>query len=210
MAIDSGLGLTFNENYPVAGINQSSQGFRDNFTVIKRATENLQSASATDTSLVTLTTSVGTGGVYPLSGRLPEQFLQTPLGQPECRLAAPRLHSSHDRRVAGLRWLGLEGLHGHRRLLGSALGRHHPDVQSVDQEGHRPSGAVQHHPDRQCHRNCDSHRPRQRLTEHDRLLGDCQFGEPRHRHGRQLCRQRHARRERHRRHRHGRERQCSH
>ena len=54
MSIDTGQSLTFNPNFPVPGINQSSQPFRDNYQVIKTAIENLQGAQATNNSILSL------------------------------------------------------------------------------------------------------------------------------------------------------------
>jgi hypothetical protein len=51
MSIDTGLGLTYKENYPLPGINQTSQQFRDNFTVLREALENLHAAKHLGTSL---------------------------------------------------------------------------------------------------------------------------------------------------------------
>lgn len=59
MAIDTGLnGFTYNHAYPVAGTNQSTQQFRDNFSVIKLAVENLHSATNSADSLLAINTSV--------------------------------------------------------------------------------------------------------------------------------------------------------
>lgn len=54
MSIDTGTGHTYKENYPIAGINQSSQQFRDNFTVLRYALENLHNAEAAATSVLDL------------------------------------------------------------------------------------------------------------------------------------------------------------
>lgn len=58
MSIDSGQSITFNANYPVPNVDQSSQQFRDNFLITKTAIENLQSASNTTASIFTLQTSM--------------------------------------------------------------------------------------------------------------------------------------------------------
>lgn len=77
MSIDTGLGLTYKENYPVPGINQSSQQFRDNFTVIREALENLHAAKTADDSLFAIrfslseddgTVTVGLDYPTPLGG----------------------------------------------------------------------------------------------------------------------------------------------
>lgn len=82
MAIDSGLGITFNENFPVAGVNQSSQGFRDNFTILKRAIENIQSVSSTASSVLALTTEMGAGGSLSFNLSYPNNALRLPQGSP--------------------------------------------------------------------------------------------------------------------------------
>jgi hypothetical protein len=74
MSIETGLGLTYRTDFPIPGINQSSQPFRDNFLTIKRAVENLQAATAQTGSPLVLQTSVGIDGsvlhsiTYPTSG----------------------------------------------------------------------------------------------------------------------------------------------
>lgn len=50
--IDTGTGLHFEQDYPISGINQSSQQFRDNNYVVKLAIENLQIANSISTTNV--------------------------------------------------------------------------------------------------------------------------------------------------------------
>ncbi len=82
MAIDTNLGVTYREEFPVAGVNQSSQGFRDNFLALKRATENLQSASSTSTSIVSLSTSIGDAGAIRFSIGFNNNSFFLPTGSP--------------------------------------------------------------------------------------------------------------------------------
>ena len=58
MAIDTGQSLTFTPNFPVPGVNQSSQPFRDNFLIIQRAVENLQTATHASNSVLALVSAV--------------------------------------------------------------------------------------------------------------------------------------------------------
>lgn len=83
MSIDSGLKLTYRPNYPVPGINQSSQPFRDNFQIIQKAIENLQSATHAFDSAITLSAAVD-----PLTAEVkyslgfPDDVLRIPSGSP--------------------------------------------------------------------------------------------------------------------------------
>ncbi|RYY12071.1 MAG: collagen-like protein, partial [Alphaproteobacteria bacterium] len=55
MSIDTGQSpLKFNENYPVPGLKQSSQQFRDNFSVIRTAIENFQNITRDETGILDL------------------------------------------------------------------------------------------------------------------------------------------------------------
>ena len=58
MSIDTGLGITYRENYPVPGINQSSQQFRDNFKVTRYALENIHAARTSSSSILDLSFTV--------------------------------------------------------------------------------------------------------------------------------------------------------
>jgi hypothetical protein len=62
MAIDTGLPQTYDPNYPVPGVTQPSQQFRDNFTVIKAAIENLQTATPLDGSVIEVVPVIGDAG----------------------------------------------------------------------------------------------------------------------------------------------------
>jgi hypothetical protein len=58
MSIDSGQNITYNANYPVPNVDQSSQQFRDNFLITKTAIENIQNAASTNASVLSITTSM--------------------------------------------------------------------------------------------------------------------------------------------------------
>jgi hypothetical protein len=82
MAIDTNLGLFYNENYPVAGVDQSSQGFRDNFSVLKRAIENLQNATQSGSSIFSISSTIGTGGDVRITVGYRDNALRLPVGSP--------------------------------------------------------------------------------------------------------------------------------
>lgn len=82
MAIDTNLGIIYNEHYPVAGVDQSSQGFRDNFSVLKRAIENLHSASASGSSIFSIASTIGTGGVVRVTVGFKDNAFRLPTGNP--------------------------------------------------------------------------------------------------------------------------------
>jgi hypothetical protein len=69
VGIDAGLTLavTYDEAYPVAGIDQPSQQFRDNFAIIKESVENLQSKTIDVTGDVSGTSSIFDSGTGPAS-----------------------------------------------------------------------------------------------------------------------------------------------
>jgi hypothetical protein len=78
MSIDTGQSPTkYNANYPVSGISQSSQQFRDNFTVTQKAIENLQTMTRDDSGILDFnmylspTTGLLTIGVTPIDPRTP-------------------------------------------------------------------------------------------------------------------------------------------
>lgn len=95
MAIDSGLGISYNENFPVAGVNQPSQGFRDNFTVLKRAIENLQTAASNPTSVLSLTTTMSGGGVVAFNLSYPNNAFRLPQGSPTTTLQAGMIRETN-------------------------------------------------------------------------------------------------------------------
>jgi hypothetical protein len=102
MAIDTNLGLVYNQNYPIAGVDQSSQGFRDNFSVLKRAIENLQDASNSASSIFSITSSIGTGGAVRITVGFKDNAFRLPSGNPSVTAEAGMLRhesgnlQSHD------------------------------------------------------------------------------------------------------------------
>ncbi len=91
MAIDTGVGATYNENFPVRGVDQPSQGFRDNFTVIKRAIENLQTATNTTSSVLAVNHSLSAEGqVFTTLSFLNNAFI-VPSGSPSVTPSAGML-----------------------------------------------------------------------------------------------------------------------
>lgn len=95
MAIDTNIGITYNENYPVLGVDQSSQGFRDNFLVLKRAIENLQSATSSSSSIFSIASSIGSGGDVRVTVGFKDNAFILPTGNPNTSTVAGMLrHTS--------------------------------------------------------------------------------------------------------------------
>jgi hypothetical protein len=67
MSIDTGSSLSYDKNYPVANIKQSSQKFRDNFSIIKTAIENLQVAATGNSSILSIQSAVLSTGQIQLT-----------------------------------------------------------------------------------------------------------------------------------------------
>lgn len=65
MAIDTGTGLTYDPAFPVEGQDQPSQQFRDNFTIIGVAVDNLQAKTLTVTGDATGTSNPISSGTSP-------------------------------------------------------------------------------------------------------------------------------------------------
>jgi hypothetical protein len=82
MAIDTGLPQTYDPNYPVPGVTQPSQQFRDNFTVIKAAIENLQTATAADGSVIQVVPALGDAGHVYFQASYTGNALTLPQGAP--------------------------------------------------------------------------------------------------------------------------------
>ena len=81
MSIDTGLSLVYNSNFPTPNINQSSQQFRDNFSIIKSAIENIQGmTSNANTSIFTISASVSSGGALLLSSGFTGNAFSLPSG----------------------------------------------------------------------------------------------------------------------------------
>jgi hypothetical protein len=66
IGIDQGQQLAYNANFPISGINQNSQPFRDNNAIIKTAIENLQTKTITALGVMSGTSGIvdsGTGTI---------------------------------------------------------------------------------------------------------------------------------------------------
>lgn len=83
MSIDTGLSLTYRANFPVPDINQSSQPFRDNFSVLQQAIENLQSMSSTANSAIAVSPVLSSSnGAFNLELTFANNSLTLPIGDP--------------------------------------------------------------------------------------------------------------------------------
>lgn len=110
MAIDTGQSLTFNANFPVPGVNQSSQPFRDNYQIIKRAIENLQSATAANASVLDLTSTLdpSTGAVKLNAAFKNNAFIVpsgAPVGSPSAGMI--RMNNAQFEYYDGFNWVGV-------------------------------------------------------------------------------------------------------
>lgn len=82
MSITSGS-KPYNQNYPVGNINNSTKGFRDNFSTIKFAIENLQAAQSTTNSVLKLVTTVSpTTGAVSVDLQFQPTGFRIPQGRP--------------------------------------------------------------------------------------------------------------------------------
>ena len=89
MSINSGSnGLSYASNYPVPGIDQSSQQFRDNFLIIKNAVEFLQSASSSSSSMFSLVSSINSAGSVNFDINYKNNALVLPIGDPTTYLSS--------------------------------------------------------------------------------------------------------------------------
>jgi hypothetical protein len=82
MSIDTGQSLSYNQNFPNPNVDQSSQQFRDNFSIIKAAIENLQTAQSDSNSLFSITTALGTAGNITVDTAYKNNALTLPIGSP--------------------------------------------------------------------------------------------------------------------------------
>lgn len=82
MSIDTGQSLTYNQNYPVPNVDQSSKQFRDNFTIIKTAVENIQSGKNDASSITNVAVTVGGAGQVILNTSYKNNALVLPTGDP--------------------------------------------------------------------------------------------------------------------------------
>jgi len=88
MGIDTGLNLSYNQNYPIQNVNQSSQQFRDNFSVIKTAIERLQVATNSSASNFDLNVNQNTNGIVTIDVLYSGNSLTLPIGDPTKALSA--------------------------------------------------------------------------------------------------------------------------
>jgi hypothetical protein len=83
MSIDTGLSLTYRANYPIPDINQSSQPFRDNFSILKQSIEHLQTMSSTANSIIAVSPILSSAdGSFTLELTYPDNALTLPMGLP--------------------------------------------------------------------------------------------------------------------------------
>lgn len=88
MGIDTGLNLIYNQNYPVVNINQSSQQFRDNFSIIKTALERVHAATNSNQSTFDLNVNQSTDGIITIDVNYTGNSLILPSGDPSISLAS--------------------------------------------------------------------------------------------------------------------------
>ncbi len=96
MSIDTGQNSTYQPNYPVAGIDQSTEQFRTNFGIIKTAVERLQTATNTSGSVLSLTTAVQGDSTIKVTLSYPNNSLRLPLGNPTSPAAAGMIRYNTD------------------------------------------------------------------------------------------------------------------
>lgn len=83
MAIDIGQSKKYRANFPTPGISQSSQPFRDNFSVLGVAVGNLQTAKSTTASVLNIVTNVNSSsGLVELNVGYNNNSFILPLGNP--------------------------------------------------------------------------------------------------------------------------------
>lgn len=112
MSIDTGQPKSYDPNYPVAGVAQSSKQFRDNFAIIKRAVENLQAVSSSAESVlkITSTVDVATGAVVQTLGFKNNAF-RIPVGDivGEPQLGMVRIKAGIFEYYNGVAWVAPSG-----------------------------------------------------------------------------------------------------
>lgn len=80
--IDTGFNLSYNLNAIIPGVRQSSRAIRDNFSIIKRAIENLQSVQPSDASIFDVSSAVGDDGAIALDIGFRNNSFVLPVGDP--------------------------------------------------------------------------------------------------------------------------------
>jgi len=93
MSIDSGQPLIFDAGFPLPNVDQSSQQFRDNFSIIKTATERLQTMHSDNSSVVAVTASMN-GAEVILNATYKDGGLVLPTGSPGTALTGMIRYSS--------------------------------------------------------------------------------------------------------------------
>lgn len=82
MGIDTGLNLIYNENFPSPNVNQPSQQFRDNFSVIKTALELFQAATNSSESIFDLNINQNANGIINIDANYTGNSFMLPIGDP--------------------------------------------------------------------------------------------------------------------------------
>lgn len=94
MSITSGS-KPYNQNFPVANANNPSKGFRDNFSTIKFAIENIQAAQSTPNSVLKLVTSVSSAtGAVSVDLQFQPSGFSIPQGRPSNPVVGTLCHEN--------------------------------------------------------------------------------------------------------------------
>ena len=114
MSIDTGSSVGYNALFPVAGVNQPSKTFRDNFAIIKQAIEKLQSASSDGTGPFSVSTSQASDGRIGLIVTLNNNMFNLPIGNPSvaATLGAIRYNGGAVQYYNGTAWVSLSSQDG--------------------------------------------------------------------------------------------------
>ncbi len=109
MSIDTGQGLSYVANFPSPNVNQPSQQFRDNFSVIKTAIENIQAGTYSNASIFTLSSTVSTSGAFILSAGFKNNAFTLPIGTTNTTTGNIRFNSSTSKVefYTGSSWLAM-------------------------------------------------------------------------------------------------------
>ncbi len=109
MGIDTGSAVGFNSIYPIAGVNQSSKTFRDNFAIIKTAIERLHAAGASSNSIFSVSMQQATDGQVSFVVTLKNNLFTLPVGDPTVApvLGSIRYNSGQVQVHNGSAWVNL-------------------------------------------------------------------------------------------------------
>ena len=88
MGIDTGLNLIYNQNYPIPNVDQSSQQFRDNFSIIKTALERIHAATNGSESNFALNANQSSSGIITFDVNYKGNSLKLPTGDPSITASA--------------------------------------------------------------------------------------------------------------------------